>query len=139
MTINIDEIKKIIPHRYPFLMIDKIIEIENGISAKAIKCVSSNEPYFQGHFPDYFVMPGVLQIEAVAQVGAVALLNENRGQIAFLGGVKNARFYREIKPGDILEISCKVKKRIKNIGFGEGSIFCGDEKVMSCEISFALS
>lgn len=139
MTLTFEEIREILPHRYPFLMIDKIVEMEEGLSAKGIKCVSGNEAYFQGHFPGKAVMPGVLQLEAVAQVGAVALLKgEERGKLAYFGGVKNARFKRPVVPGDVLEIECKIVDRRANIGFGEGKITVDGKEVMKCEISFAL-
>ena len=102
------EIMDIIPHRYPFLLIDTIEELEAGVRAVGKKCVSMNEPYFQGHFPGNPVMPGVLILEALAQVGAVALLSEpeNRGKLALFGGIKNARFKRQVRPGDVLELEC---------------------------------
>ncbi len=139
MILNHEEIKKILPHRYPFLMVDRITELEEGVSAKGIKCVSANEEFFQGHFPDYAVMPGVLQLEAVAQVGAVAILyGEERGKKVLFGGVKKARFYRQVVPGDVLEMECKIIARRGEIGFGEGRITVDGEEVMSCEISFAI-
>lgn len=139
MTLTFEEIREILPHRYPFLMIDKIVEMEEGKSAKGIKCVSGNEAFFQGHFPGKAVMPGVLQLEAVAQVGAVALLKgEEKGKLAYFGGVKNARFKRPVVPGDVLEIECKIVDRRANVGFGEGKITVDGKEVMKCEISFAL-
>lgn len=138
MKLSFEELKNILPHRYPFLLIDKIIDMEIGKFAVGIKCVSGNEPFFQGHFPNYSVMPGVLQIESVAQVGATAILIEETGKNVFLGGIKKARFYKQIVPGDILEIHCQIIKRRGNIGFGEGYILVEGQKVMSCEISFAI-
>ena len=93
MELNSNQIQEIIPHRYPFLLVDKITELEPGVKAKGIKCVTANEMHFMGHFPQHHVMPGVLIIEAMAQVGAVAILSveENKGKIAFFGGIKNAR------------------------------------------------
>ena len=106
MELSSDQIKQIIPHRYPFLLVDKIVEMEPGQSARGVKCVSVNEPFFCGHFPEYAVMPGVLIIEALAQVGAVAILSveEHKGKIALFGGIKNARFKRQVVPGDVLEL-----------------------------------
>src|SRR4028118_1769013 len=103
-TLSSVEIQKIIPHRYPFLLIDKIIEIEYGKRAVGIKNVTANEPFFMGHFPGYPVMPGVLQVEAIAQVGAVAVLGmpENKGKLAFFAGVDEVRFKRQVVPGDTL-------------------------------------
>ena len=106
MILDSNEIQKIIPHRYPFQLVDKIIDGEEGKSAVGIKCVTVNEPFFQGHFPEYHVMPGVLILEALAQVGAVALLSmdEFKGKIALFAGVKNAKFRKQVKPGDVLEL-----------------------------------
>ncbi|CDZ75474.1 (3R)-hydroxymyristoyl-[acyl-carrier-protein]dehydratase [Peptoniphilus sp. ING2-D1G] len=139
MELSLDEIKEILPHRYPFLMVDKIKDIKKDEYAIGVKCVSGNEPYFQGHFPSKAVMPGVLQIEAVAQVGATALLlNEDKEKLAILGGIKRARFYKMAVPGDFLEIHCKIISKRGNIGFGEGEIFVKGEKIMECVISFAI-
>ena len=100
MELNSNQIQEILPHRYPFLMVDRITECNPGIYAKGIKCVSANEMQFLGHFPEKHVMPGVLLIEALAQVGAVALLmeEENKGKLAFFGGIKNARFKTQVIP-----------------------------------------
>lgn len=136
--LSFEEIKAILPHRYPFLMIDRITELEEGVYAKGIKCVSGNEAFFQGHFPDQAVMPGVLQLEAVAQVGAVAILRGEEGKKAFFGGVKQARFRKPVVPGDVLEIECRIQSRRANIGFGEGRILVEGKEVMKCEISFAI-
>ena len=97
MELNIDQIEAILPHRYPFLLVDRITECTPGEGAKGLKCVTANEPFFPGHFPGFRVMPGVLIIEALAQVGAVALLTqeENQGKLALFGGIKNARFKRQ--------------------------------------------
>src|SRR5690554_1498442 len=102
--LGIEEIMEIIPHRYPFLLIDRIVELEPGKRAVGIKNVTMNEYYFQGHFPQEPVMPGVLIIESLAQVGAVAILSleEYKGKIAFFGGIKNARFKKKLVPGDKL-------------------------------------
>ena len=110
MQLSNKEIQEILPHRYPFLLVDKIVECEPGNYAKGIKCVSANEMHFLGHFPGHPVMPGVLIIEALAQVGAVALLTEeeNKGKLAFFGGIKNARFKKQVEPGDVLELECKL-------------------------------
>ena len=96
LQLNSNEIAEILPHRYPFALVDRITDGESGAWARGIKCVSAGEPYFCGHFPQKHVMPGVLILEAMAQVGAVAILSlpENKGKIALFGGVKNARFKR---------------------------------------------
>ena len=141
MKLNIKEIENIIPHRYPFLLVDKIIDGKEGEWAKGIKCVTANENFFQGHFPQYKVMPGVLIIEALAQVGAVALLSleEFKGKIALFGGIKNAKFKRQVVPGDVLELECKLTKRRGNIGFGEAVAKVDGEIAVVCELTFFVS
>jgi 3-hydroxyacyl-[acyl-carrier-protein] dehydratase len=109
---NINEIKKIIPHRYPFLLIDAVDELEPGKRAVGIKNVTVNEPFFQGHFPDRPIMPGVLIVEALAQVGAVAVLSlpENDGKLALFTGIDNFRFRRQVVPGDTLRLEIEMIK-----------------------------
>ena len=109
MELNSRQIQEILPHRYPFLMVDKIVDGEPGKWAKGIKCVSANEMQFMGHFPGHPVMPGVLLIEALAQVGAVAILTEEeyKGKLVFFGGIKNARFKKQVEPGDVVELECR--------------------------------
>lgn len=140
MKYNINEIENIIPHRYPFLLIDKIIDGKEGEWAKGIKCVTGNEYFFQGHFPGYKVMPGVLIVEALAQVGAVALLSleEFKGKIALFGGIKNIRFKKQVHPGDVLELECKIIKRRKNIGFGDVIAKVNGELSVSGELTFFI-
>ena len=118
--LNIDEILKILPHRTPFLLIDRIDEMEPGKRAVGTKCVSFNEPYFAGHFPGMPVMPGVLIIEALAQVGAVALLSEeeNKGKVAFFGGIDNARFKDKVVPGDVLRVEVEIIRKKGPVGYG---------------------
>lgn len=115
-----NQIKQIIPHRQPFLLIDKVVEYEEGQRCVAIKQVSGNEPFFQGHFPEYAVMPGVLITEALAQTGAVAILNseENKGKIALFAGIDKCRFKRQVVPGDTLTLEVEITKIKGPIGKG---------------------
>ncbi|MDR0838592.1 MAG: 3-hydroxyacyl-ACP dehydratase FabZ [Oscillospiraceae bacterium] len=140
MTLTSDEIQKILPHRYPFLLLDRVTEYEPGKFARAIKCVSVNEPFFQGHFPEYSVMPGVLILEALAQAGAIALLSppENRGKIALFGGVKQARFRAPVTPGDVLELDCVITRMHGAIGLGEATATVNGKNVCTAELSFAI-
>lgn len=140
MQLNSNEIKEIIPHRYPFLMVDRIIDGEEGKWAKGIKNVSQNEEYFNGHFPDHHVMPGVLIIEALAQVGAISILSleENKGKIAFFAGIKNARFRRQVVPGDQIVLECTLEKMRGSIGIGKAVAKVDGEICASGELTFAI-
>ena len=141
MKLTLEEIKEILPHREPFLMLDRVDEYIPGDYTIARKAVAANEWYFQGHFKDYKVMPGVLQIEAMAQAGAIAILSDekNKGKLAFFGSVKKARFKRKVLPGDMLIIHGRVIATKGSIGFGEGKIYVDDKLVSSCEMTFALA
>ena len=141
MKLSSDEIKKILPHRYPFLMVDKIIDMEPGKWAKGIKCVSAGEHYFTGHFPERQVMPGVLIMEALAQTGAVALLSqpENRGKLAVFGGIQNCRFKQQVVPGDVLELYCELTAFRGPVGYGKCTARVDDRIVAMGEITFALT
>ena len=140
MQYDSDQIARILPHRYPFALVDRIIDGEPGQWAKGIKCVTVNEPFFQGHFPAKHVMPGVLLIEAMAQVGGVAILSlpENAGKLAFLGRVKDARFRRQVVPGDVVEMECRLTKRRGPIGVGECRATVNGEVAATAEITFAI-
>ena len=140
MQLNSNEIQQILPHRYPFLLVDKIVEMEPGKSAKGIKCVSANEMQFMGHFPQMHVMPGVLIIEALAQTGACAILceEENRGKIAFFGGIKNARFRKQVVPGDVLELSCEIISRRGPVGIGKACATVDGKIAVTAELTFAI-
>lgn len=140
MELNSNQIQEILPHRYPFQLVDKIIECEPGKRAVGIKCVSVNELFFCGHFPQQHVMPGVLIIEALAQVGAVAILceEENKGKIAFFGGIKNARFRKQVVPGDVLTLECEIAERRGPIGFGKAVAKVDGKVAAQAEISFAI-
>ncbi|MHB1652422.1 MAG: 3-hydroxyacyl-ACP dehydratase FabZ [Desulfitobacteriaceae bacterium] len=134
------EIQQIIPHRYPFLLVDRIIELEEGKRAVGIKNVSGNEPFFQGHFPDYPIMPGVLIIEALAQVGAVAVLRKEEfaGQLALFAGLDKVRFKRPVFPGDQLRLEVELIKFRGSLGIAEGKAFVGGELVAQGKLTFAL-
>lgn len=140
MELNSNEIQQILPHRYPFLLVDRIVECEPGRMAKGIKCVSANEMQFMGHFPQKHVMPGVLIIEALAQTGAVALLmeEENKGKIALFGGIKSARFKKQVVPGDVLELNCEIIMRKGPIGIGKASAYVDGKIAVSAELTFAV-
>ena len=140
-TLTCDEIASILPHRYPFALVDRILDMEPGQWAVGRKCVSGNEAFFCGHFPEYKVMPGVLILEAMAQVGAVALLcqPENRGKLAFFGGVKNARFKYQVTPGDVLELRCEIVRRVGPVGYGMARAFVDGKLAAQAELTFALS
>ena len=140
MQYNSDQIAQILPHRYPFALVDRIVDGEVGKWAKGIKCVTVNEPFFQGHFPQYHVMPGVLIVEAMAQVGGVALLSmpQNKGKLALFGGIKNARFRRQVTPGDVLEMTCTLTKQKGPVGIGEAKATVNGQVVATAELTFAL-
>jgi 3-hydroxyacyl-[acyl-carrier-protein] dehydratase len=138
--LEIEQIKEIIPHRYPFLLVDRILEVEEGVRAVGIKNVTANEEFFNGHFPDYPVMPGVLIVEALAQVGAVAMLKkeENRGRLAFFAGIDGCRFKKQVKPGDQLRLEVEIIRLRGPIGKGKAVATVDGEVACEAEITFAL-
>lgn len=140
MELNSNQIQEILPHRYPFLLVDRITDFEPGQWAKGIKCVSANEMQFMGHFPGQHVMPGVLIIEALAQTGAVAILakEENKGKIALFGGIKKAKFKRQVIPGDVLELYCEMTAVKGPIGIGTAEARVNGEVAVTCELTFAI-
>ncbi len=140
MTLDSNQIMEILPHRFPFQLVDRITECEPGVRAVGRKCVTVNEQFFCGHFPQKHVMPGVRIIEALAQVGAVALLpeEENKGKIAFFGGIKNARFKRQVTPGDVLELTCELTARRGPIGNGKAVATVDGKVVAMAELTFAV-
>jgi len=139
-VLEIDAIKEILPHRYPFLLVDRILELEPGKRAVGIKNVTANEPFFQGHFPQRAVMPGVLIIEAMAQVGGVMILSveEHRGKLAYLGTVNGVKFRRPIVPGDTLELETELLRIRSNMGKVRCTARVGGQEVAAAEIMFAL-
>jgi 3-hydroxyacyl-[acyl-carrier-protein] dehydratase len=141
MELNSNQIQEILPHRYPFLLVDKILDYTPGQMAKGIKCVSANEMQFLGHFPQKHIMPGVLIIEALAQTGAVALLTEeeNRGKIALFGGIKSARFKQQVVPGDVLELNCEIINRRGPVGIGKATAFVNGKVAVTAELTFAIA
>lgn len=140
MSKDIKEIMSILPHRYPFLMIDRILECEPGVRAVGIKNVTANEPQFTGHWPGNPVMPGVLMLEAMAQVGGIFLLSEaeTAGKTAFFGGMDGIRFRRQVTPGDQLIITAELIRRKGGIGRAAVVAKVGDEVAVEGEFTFAL-
>lgn len=141
LQLNSNEIAEILPHRYPFALVDRIVDGEPGVWARGIKCVSVNEMHFCGHFPQQHLMPGVLILEALAQVGAVAVLSlpENRGRLAVFGGIKNARFKRQVIPGDVLELECRMVRQKGAVGVGEAKATVNGQTAAVAELTFALT
>lgn len=139
--LDINEIQQIIPHRHPFLLIDRILEVEEGKKAIGIKNVTINEPFFTGHFPGYPVMPGVLIVEALAQVGAVAILKmeANRGRLAFFAGIDEFRFRGQVVPGDTLHLEVEITRLKGSIGKGTATAKVGDKIVAQGGLMFALA
>ncbi|MBO8165426.1 MAG: 3-hydroxyacyl-ACP dehydratase FabZ [Brevibacillus sp.] len=135
------QIQAIIPHRYPFLLVDRIVELEVGKRAVGIKNVTINEPFFQGHFPDYPVMPGVLIVEALAQVGAVAVLSmeEHKGKLAFFAGIDQFRFKEQVTPGDTLHLEVEMTRLRGTLGKGHAIARIGDRLAAEGDLLFALS
>lgn len=139
--LDIDEVKKIIPHRYPFLLIDGILELEEGKRAVGIKNVTANEEFFQGHFPQKAVMPGVLIVEALAQVGACAILSleENKGKVALFAGIDKMRFKRQVRPGDQLRLEVELTKIKSLVGKGSAKATVDGEIAACGELMFAIN
>ena len=135
------EIMEIIPHRQPFMLLDTIEELTPGIKAVAKKCVSYNEPFFQGHFPTEPVMPGVLIIEALAQAGAVAILSleENKGKTAYFAAINGAKFKKKVVPGDVLLLETEIIKSKGPIGIGRATATVEGKTVVQAELTFTLS
>jgi len=134
-------IRELIPHRYPFLLVDRIEEVEPGVRAVGTKNVTQNEPFFEGHFPDYPVMPGVLIVEAMAQVGAVGVmaLEGFRGKLALFAGIDGVRFRRQVIPGDTLRIEVELTRLKGRAGRGKGAVTVDGERVCEAELMFTFA
>jgi 3-hydroxyacyl-[acyl-carrier-protein] dehydratase len=138
--LNVNDIKAIIPHRYPFLFVDKVEIIEIGVKGTGYKNVTVNEPYFQGHFPNMPVMPGVIIIETMAQVGAVILLSDEKfkGKTPYFAGINKFRFRKKVVPGDTLKIEVEITKLRGSIGVGKGKAYVDNELAAEGEFLFAI-
>lgn len=140
MELDSNQIAKINPHRYPFALVDRIIDYKSGEYAKGIKCVSVNEMQFMGHFPEYHVMPGVLLVEALAQTGCVAILSkeEFQGRLVYFAGITNCKFKRQVIPGDKVELECTLTRMRHNIGIGEAKATVDGEVAVVATLTFAI-
>lgn len=138
--LGIKEIQEILPHRYPFLLVDKIESLEPGVKAVGYKNVTMNEYFFQGHFPQEPVMPGVLIIEALAQTGAVAMLSldEFKGKIGYFTGIDRAKFRKKVVPGDVIRLEVEIIKRKGPVGIGKAIAYVDDKKAAEAELSFIV-
>ena len=140
-TLSSVQIAEILPHRSPFALVDRILDYEPGQWAIGRKCVSRNEEFFNGHFPGQPVMPGVLLLEALAQTGAVAALSlpENKGRLALFGGIKNARFRKQVIPGDVLTLHCELVEQRGPVGVGKASAYVDGKCAVTAELTFVLT
>ncbi|HHT96419.1 MAG TPA: 3-hydroxyacyl-ACP dehydratase FabZ [Clostridiales bacterium] len=138
--LDINEIQKIIPHRPPFLLVDRIVELEAGIKAVGIKAVTMNEPHFVGHFPGNPVMPGVLILEALAQTGAIAILSveSNKGKTAYFGAMDKVKFKKKVIPGDVLKLEVEIIKNKGSFGIGQAYAYTEGEIAVEAIMTFAI-
>lgn len=141
LTMNAQQLEALLPHRYPFALVDRILDYEPGQWAIGRKCVTRNEQFFCGHFPGQPVMPGVLLLEALAQTGAAAALSlpANAGKLALFGGVKNARFRRQVQPGDLLTLHCELTSQRGPVGMGTASAWVDGQCAVTAELTFVLT
>ena len=139
-SLSVKEIQEIIPHRHPFLLVDRIEDYEPGQYAIGYKCVTYREEFFKGHFPEEPIMPGVLTVEALAQVGAVAILSkeENKGKIAYFGGINNCRFRGKVVPGDKLKLETSIIRQKGPVGIGKAVASVDGKVVVSAELTFMI-
>ncbi len=141
MKLNSNEIQKIIPHRHPFILVDRVDALTEGEYVKAIKNVTVSEPFFEGHFPHHHVMPGVLIVEALAQAGAIAILKKEEfaGKTALFAGIDKCRFKRQVIPGDTLTLEVEITKIKGPVGKGKATATVDGELAVSAEITFAIN
>ena len=140
MIMDVKQIQEILPHRYPFLLVDRVLEMEEGKRIVASKAVTMNEYFFQGHFPQEPVMPGVLIMEALAQTDAIAVLSmeQNRGKIAYFGGMNKVKFRNKVVPGDVLTLEMEIIKLKSRAGIGKGTAYVDGKKVAEGELTFMI-
>jgi 3-hydroxyacyl-[acyl-carrier-protein] dehydratase len=139
-VIPCEEILKVIPHRYPFLMVDRVEVVQEGKYCVGIKCVSANELYFHGHFPEKPIMPGVLMLEGMAQTAAAMMMDlpETKGRLGFFAGISKARFRRQVAPGDVLKMHVEIVRFKSSVGKVKASAWVCDEQAAEAELTFAI-